>query len=122
MRGSNSLIEFPIAPLRVGPLRFAFSGGGYLRLYPAPVIRWSLERLLGKEIPANIYIHPREVDPNHPRLPLPPLRRFKTYVNIERFEEKVAALLQGFPRATFRRLRDALDDLEKSDRIEEVVF
>ncbi len=45
--GSESLIEFPIAPLEAGPFRFPFSGGGYLRLYPVPVIRWCLERLLG---------------------------------------------------------------------------
>ena len=122
LRGSGSLIEFPIAPLEAGPFRFPFSGGGYLRLYPVPVIRWCLERLLRREIAATIYVHPREMDPNQPRLPLPPFRRFKTYVNIQRFEEKLAALLQGFPTTTFRRLRDALDDLEKSDRIEEVVL
>jgi polysaccharide deacetylase family protein (PEP-CTERM system associated) len=120
--GSGSLIEFPIAPLETGPFRFPFSGGGYLRFFPVPVVRWCLEHLLAREIPATIYIHPREVDPNHPRLPLPPFRRFKTYVNVARCEEKVAALLQSFPAATFRRLRDAVDDLEKSDRLEKVVL
>jgi polysaccharide deacetylase family protein (PEP-CTERM system associated) len=118
---SAPLIEFPIAPLAAGPFHLPFSGGGYLRLYPIPVIRWCLKRLLAGGIPVNLYIHPREVDPNHPRLPLPPFRRFKTYVNVDRFEEKVAALLQGFSATPFRRLRDVLADLEKSDRIETVV-
>lgn len=118
--GSGTLIEIPIAPLELGPFRFPFSGGGYLRLYPVPVIRLGLQRLLRRKIAASIYIHPREVDPNHPRLPLPPFRRFKTYVNVTRCEEKTTALLHSFPPATFRRLRDAVDDLEKSDRLEEV--
>ena len=121
-RESGSLIEFPIAPFEAGPFRFPFSGGGYLRLYPVAVTRWCFERLLERQIAANIYIHPREMDPSHPRLPLSPLRRFKTYVNIERFEEKVAILLQGFPADTFRRFRDALEDVETSNRIEEVIL
>ena len=120
--GSELLIEFPVAPLQVGPFAIPFSGGGYLRLYPVPVIRWCLKRLLASGIAANLYIHPREVDPSHPRLPLPPFRRFKTYVNLGRGERKVAALLQSFPKASFRRLRDALRDLEGCNRIERVVL
>jgi hypothetical protein len=29
-----------------------------------------------------VYVHPREIDANHPRLPLPLMRRFKCYVNL----------------------------------------
>ncbi len=33
-------------------------------------------------MPLIVYVHPREVDPQQPRLPLPALRRFRCYVNL----------------------------------------
>ena len=59
----------------------------------------------------NIYVHPREVDPGQPRLALPWKRRFMTYVNIERGERKVLALLRAFPAESFRRLSDVYGEI-----------
>ena len=51
-----------------------------------------------------MYLHPREIDPDQPRLPgLPLHRRFKYYVGLRTAEEKVIHLLRSFP---FARLRD----------------
>ena len=47
------------------------------------------------------YIHPREIDPDHPRLPMHLARRFKTYVNIKSTQEKVRRLLDDFECITF---------------------
>lgn len=111
----GTLLEFPIAPLQLGPLKVPFSGGGYLRLLPAPFVRSFARRTLARGIPVNVYVHPREVDPAQPRLELPLKRRFMTYVNIARGERKVLALLKGFPAASFRRLGDVCGELAASE-------
>jgi polysaccharide deacetylase family protein (PEP-CTERM system associated) len=104
----GSLVEFPIPPVALGPIRLPFSGGGYLRLFPAPFVRLCARRSLRRGVPVNVYVHPREVDPDQPRLRLSAKRRFMTYVNVSRGERKVVALLRAFPPERFRRLGDAL--------------
>jgi polysaccharide deacetylase family protein (PEP-CTERM system associated) len=107
----GAVVEFPIAPLPLGPLQVPFSGGGYLRLIPSACVRFLARRSLAAGVPVNVYVHPREVDPDQPRLALPLKRRFMTYVNIGRGERKVVALLKGFPAASFRRLADVYGEL-----------
>ena len=46
--------------------------------------------------PVVFYIHPREIDPAHPRLPMSRIRRFKSYVNLETTEAKLRRILPGF--------------------------
>jgi hypothetical protein len=50
------------------------------------------------------YIHPREIDPGHPRLPMGAWRRFKSYVNLRSTESKLEDILNEFPVTTFRSL------------------
>ncbi len=116
----GTLLEFPVAPLRLGPVRVPFSGGGYLRLLPATVVRGCLSRLLASGAPANIYVHPREVDADHPRLPLSRKRSFMTYVNVRRGQEKISALLRSFPAERFRRLSDVREELEAETALPQV--
>ena len=59
------------------------------------------------------YVHPREIDPDHPRLPMSASRRFKTYVNLSTTERKIRRILADFPVTTFRDyLKDHRDALE----------
>ena len=83
----------------------AFSGGGYFRLFPLPMIRWGVEHLNRQGQPAVVYLHPREFDPTHPRLQLPLLRTFKSYVRLDSTEPKLRDLLSRF---TFQPLLDGL--------------
>src|ERR1039458_4449938 len=48
------------------------------------------------------YVHPREIDPAHPRLPMSAVRRFKSYVNLHSTEVKLRRILREFPTVTFR--------------------
>jgi len=99
---SKGLLEFPMTVGRVLCLRFCFSGGGYLRLFPLPFVRHMTKRLLADGRPVIFYVHPREIDPSHPRLPMPPLRRFKSYVNLRTTETKIRKLLGEFQVTSFR--------------------
>lgn len=99
---SKGLLEFPMTVSSLLGLRFCFSGGGYLRLFPLPFVRRMAKRVLADGRPVIFYIHPREVDPSHPRLPMPLLRRFKSYVNLGTTETKVRKLLDEFEVTSFR--------------------
>lgn len=109
---AGPLLEFPIAPLRLAGLSLPFSGGGYLRLFPSWWMRLGARRLLAEDVPVNVYVHPREVDPDQPRLALSARRRFMTYVNVARGLERIRAVLGAYPPARFRRLCDVAGDLE----------
>jgi polysaccharide deacetylase family protein (PEP-CTERM system associated) len=94
--------EFPISIARVLGKPMCFFGGGYLRLFPYLLTRTMGERVLQERRPIIFYIHPREIDPGHPRLPMGPLRRFKCYVGLRSTEDKVRRILRDFRVVTFR--------------------
>jgi len=99
---NEALIELPASIADVGPLRMSFFGGGYLRLFPYSVIRHMGRRLMANGDPLIFYIHPREIDPQHPRISMPLHRRFKCYVNLQTTEQKVRRILRDFPVTTCR--------------------
>lgn len=112
-RGSSrSLVEFPITVKNVFGKPICFYGGGYLRLFPYFLIRRMTRRVLAEGRPVNFYIHPREIDPGHPRLPMGVVRKFKSYVNLSSTEGKVRRLISEFEITTFEQfIRDNLDSL-----------
>ncbi len=100
----DTIWEFPVSCLSIGRWRLPFSGGGYLRLLPYKIISNQIRRLNRNGFPATIYLHPREIDPNHPRLPMPLLRRLKSYVNLSTTLPKLERLLKDFALGPLRRL------------------
>ena len=55
--------------------------------------------------PGCVYLHPREFDPEHPRIPMSLGRRFRSYVNLASTEPKLRRLLRDF---SFTALSDIL--------------
>ena len=55
------------------------------------------------------YIHPREVNPNQPRMPLPFFKRFKYYVNLSTTQRKLEDLIQAFQFATVSEVCRSVD-------------
>jgi polysaccharide deacetylase family protein (PEP-CTERM system associated) len=99
---SKSILEFPITLTNLLGKPLCFFGGGYLRLYPYWLIRRMTREVLREGRPVVFYIHPREIDPEHPRLPMPAKRRFKSYVNLSTTEDKLIRIFDDFPVTTFR--------------------
>lgn len=91
---AGELYEIPSATAPLGPRRFPYAGGGYLRLFPYGLIRHCIAADNRAGRPTNIYIHPREIDPDQPRMELPAGRRFKYYVGLRSTERKLRALLR----------------------------
>ena len=90
------LIEFPISVLKFNRFRIPFSGGGYLRLFPYLILRYGIQTINRLEQPACIYLHPREIDPTHPRVAMSKVRAFQSYVNLRTTEPKLRSLLAEF--------------------------
>lgn len=98
--------EVPLAPRRLGPRELPFSGGGYLRLLPWWLLRDSFARAEARGEPVIAYLHPREIDPQQPRMQLPPLRRFKYYVGLDTVRLKLEKLFGAFRFGTLRQVAD----------------
>lgn len=90
------LWEWPMTVWSVGPVTLPVCGGFYLRALPMPLILHGLTRAAGRG-PVVIYLHPWELDPGTPRVPLPPRDRFITYYHLgDAMRRRVERLLQHF--------------------------
>ena len=108
VRGGNgtALHEFPISTVRFAGMNLPFVGGGYLRHFPLPFIRWGMRHLNHHERrPAILYIHPWEIDPDQPVQPVGALTRLRHYRNLDRTEDRLATL---FAEYTFSSCREVL--------------
>jgi len=90
----HAIDEFPASVVAFGKLRVAFSGGGYFRLCPLAAMTWLISSYNRRGKPVMIYLHPRDWDPETPRLPMSWKRRFKCYVNTAGTYEKLAKILR----------------------------
>jgi polysaccharide deacetylase family protein (PEP-CTERM system associated) len=93
---TGRLVELPPATLSVWGLRLPAAGGGYLRQLPLALIRAAVRQHERRGIPAVLYVHPWELDPGQPRIPVGPLTRLRHYRGLERTEDRLRALLAEF--------------------------
>jgi len=93
---TGDLLELPSATIPGPKARIPYAGGGYFRLLPYSLIRAAARRENRMGWPTNVYLHPREIDVDQPRMTLPLLRRFKYYVGVSTAERKLARLLAEF--------------------------
>lgn len=86
--------EFPVGFKTLAGKHIIFSGGGYFRLLPYPLIKkWSEE----SSNYMMAYIHPRDLDAGQPMLEgLPAARKFKSYVGLKGAEKKLRRWLTDF--------------------------
>jgi polysaccharide deacetylase family protein (PEP-CTERM system associated) len=95
-------VEFPITVAEVLGKRICFFGGGYLRLFPYRIVKAMAGRVHREGRPVIFYVHPREIDPDQPRLEMGIVRRFKSYVNLRTTEPKIRSIVRDFELTTFR--------------------
>ena len=92
------LIELPVATVRMLNSNWPAGGGGYFRLLPYEVSRWSIARINSVDRqPAMFYFHPWELDPGQPRVAgVSAKTRFRHYLNLGRTEARLTRLLRDF--------------------------
>jgi polysaccharide deacetylase family protein (PEP-CTERM system associated) len=92
-----TLVEVPPSCLGWRGLTLPVCGGGYLRIYPLALTRWSVSRLNDREsMPAIVYIHPWELDPEQPRVRAPWPSRFRHYTGLRSTAPKLRELMSRF--------------------------
>ena len=99
--------EFPITLKHLAGRSFVFSGGGYFRLCPYPLLRrWTREH----QDYSISYIHPRDLDPGQPMVPgLSLARKFKSYYGLAGAEKKLRRYLAEFPSVDLRSAEQSVD-------------
>ena len=114
LESGASIREFRLTTLGLGPLRLPLAGGGYLRFLPESVLRRGWERLVAAEVPAALYVHPWEIDPEQPRQPVGWKVRINHYYNLDRTECRLRRLLERF---RFVPMGEVLRQLESLGRL-----
>ncbi len=102
LSNGGTLVELPVATLRLLGRRLPVAGGGYHRLLPFPAIRWVVEKtvLVGEVFMA--YCHPYEFDPDefaHLGYRLPLKTRLHQGLGRRGFEGKFRRMLREFETA-----------------------
>jgi polysaccharide deacetylase family protein (PEP-CTERM system associated) len=97
-RRPNGLIEMPATSISLFGRNHPASGGGFFRLLPYPVSRWSIRHVNRVDRSAAVfYCHPWEIDVGQPRVAHADLRsRFRHYVNQAGLLGKLDRLLGDF--------------------------
>jgi polysaccharide deacetylase family protein (PEP-CTERM system associated) len=95
-REHGSLAEFPLATTSILAYPVPAAGGGYLRQFPYSVIRRAFREASDRSEPATFYIHPWEIDPGQPRLPVSSLNRIRHYRGLDSTLARIERLLKEF--------------------------
>jgi len=92
------LLEIPVATVRMFNANWPAGGGGYFRLAPYALSRWSIRQINVRDRqPAMFYFHPWELDPHQPRVASVGAKtRFRHYVNLGRMAPRLARLVRDF--------------------------
>ncbi len=98
----GSLIEIPVSASRILGINTVFCGGGFFRFFPEWYIHSNINKINRSDQPAVIYIHPRDIDPGQPRLPLKFINRFLYYYGLGEAEEKFIRLIRAFEWGSIR--------------------
>jgi len=91
----SKVLEFPAPVCEIGPLRFPFCGGLYLRMAPYWLIKKCLKRTLKKQ-DCFLYIHPWELDAKPPKHKASPFIKLIHNYGIRNMKNKLAKLFRDF--------------------------
>lgn len=93
---SSAVLEIPQSIMNLLGNRVGFAGGGYLRFFPT----WLIKKVIGRRNRDGknvfIYVHPREIDVQQPRLKLGLMDGYFHYQGISGCSAKLSVLLEEF--------------------------
>jgi len=95
-RPHGRLVELPPATRRLMGQNLPAAGGGYLRIFPYWLVHGAIAEFDRRGVPATLYLHPWEIDPEQPRFPVPLLARLRHYTGLRRTLPRLSRLLAEF--------------------------
>lgn len=103
-RPAGRLLELPLATTEVLGARVPAAGGGYLRQFPLALHQRAFREGDRDGTPRMFYIHPWDLDPHQPRLPVGAVTRFRHYRGLGTAWGRVEALTAEFRFSSAARL------------------
>ncbi len=91
---AGRLTEIPMSVVRLRNRRICLFSGAAFRLAPIRLIDWGVEQLAGEGRPVVALVHPREIDPDHPRLPMGLVQRFRSYAGLRTMAARIRWLCE----------------------------
>lgn len=88
--------EFPISTWQVFGKNLPIAGGAYFRIFPYNLTKYAFRDINRQGNPFVFYLHPWEIDPAHPRIPLPRRVALTHYFNLGATEKRLRRLLKDF--------------------------
>lgn len=99
----GSLLELGLPVERIGPFALPASGGGYFRLFPAPLFRALVRRAIARRRYYAMYLHAWEFDAGQPRVTgVGRTRLFRHYHALDRTLPRMRGLLSMLERMPVR--------------------
>lgn len=95
-RTASGIIEYPIATWRMLGRNFPIGGGAYLRIFPYQFVKTGVQSLNRERLPAVLYLHPWEIDPQQPRIATALKSRMRQYTGLHSMETKLRHLMTDF--------------------------
>lgn len=92
----QSIMEFPISTWKILGKNLPVAGGAYFRIYPYALTRAAFRSINREGRPAVFYLHPWELDPDHPRIDVPRRIALTHYFNLRATERRLRRLLRDF--------------------------
>ena len=86
------LLRIPVTVATIGGVRVPLASGVF-RIAPRAFVEWALRQAARRGRPLMIVLHPRELDPAHPRLPLKGWARRGHYAGLVTTVPKLESLL-----------------------------
>jgi polysaccharide deacetylase family protein (PEP-CTERM system associated) len=106
----RSLLEVPISTCEFCGKNIPMAGGAYFRIFPYWLTKRLIQRVNRQGYPVIFYIHPWELDPDHPRIPLPRRIAATHYYNLKSTEQKLEKLLKDFHFTTMKNVIKQMDE------------
>jgi polysaccharide deacetylase family protein (PEP-CTERM system associated) len=96
-RNGHKFTEFPVSTLKIGNVTVPVAGGAYFRIYPYQLTKQFLKAVNRQNHPFTFYLHPWELDPEHPRVKVPRrIAELTHYFNLGATERRFRKLLRDF--------------------------
>lgn len=101
-RDGYEFTEFPISTLKLPGFTMPISGGAYFRIYPYQVTKQAIKQVNRSGEPVTFYLHPWELDPDHPRIDVPRRIALTHYFNLRSTEPRLRRLIRDFKLAPMK--------------------
>lgn len=103
---NSKILEIPVSTIQTRFFNIPCGGGAYFRIYPQFLINHLMNYVVKNNLNLSLYIHPWELDVEHPKIKLPYRISATHYHNLKTTHDK---LKQVFSTYSFYSIKESID-------------